>query len=284
MRPALFLPACPTDARVPVRKPKDGPTGPIFFKAYRSGQFRRLSNLFGPVEWAFQRQKFKPDTEIYEWLKKGEVFERQALWDREQFDEVRKAMKHDGTLKSYITKEGHIASGLLAQMTSLIVKNPASIDARHRIKFIRGLDKLPTVKEAEQYVLSVLNPPLSDDAKQAFMQELLMDKFSIPEYRTLLMSTGHRDLHEGRGRGAPSQWEFVKKKLSPQQVAAGYSRGGDLLGLLMTRVRARSRNPDDDSDGSNGSNGSNGSDDSDDSDEDVPLAQLARRQHLSLRR
>lgn len=242
MRPALFLPACPTN--MPVRKPKDGPTSPIFFKAYKSGDFRRLSNLFGPVEWAFQRQKFKPDTEIYEWLKKGEVWEVYGFWDREQFDEVRKAMKHDGKLESYITPEGHIASGLLAQMTSLIVKNPASTDARHRIKFIRGLDKLPTVKEAEQYVSSVLNPPLSDDAKRAFMQKLLMDKFIIPEYRTLLMSTGHRDLHEARGRGAPNQWEFVQ--LSPEQAAAGYYSGGDLLGLLMTRVRARLRNPDDD--------------------------------------
>ena len=259
MRPALFLPVVPTD--MPARKPKDSPNAPIFFKAYKNGEFRRLSNLFGPVEWAFQRQKFKPDTEIFGWLNKGELWERQGLWDSAQFDEVRKAMKHDGKLESYITPEGHIASGLLAQMTSLIVKNPASTDARHRIKFIRGLEKLPTVKEAEEYVASVINPPLSDDAKRLFMEQLLMDKFAIPEYRELLLSTGHRDLHEAKGRGAPNQWEYVE--LSQAQIDAHYFSGGDLLGLLMTRVRARLRDP---------------GDDSDDSDDDLPLAQLAQRQ------
>lgn len=251
MRPALFLPVCPTD----MMAQGGGPNGPIFFKAYKLGEFRRLSNLFGPVEWAFQRQKFKQDTEIFEWLKRGEVWERNGLWDKEQFDEVRKAMKHDGQLKSYITPEGHIASGLLAQMTSRIVKNPGSLDARHRIKFIRGLETLPTVEEAEQYVASVTNPPLSDYAKRAFMEQLLMDKFTIPEYRDLLLSTNTRVLHEGKGRGTPNQWEYVE--LSPEKAAAGYSSGGDLLGLLMTRVRANLLNPDYDPN------------------DDVPLAQLA---------
>jgi predicted NAD-dependent protein-ADP-ribosyltransferase YbiA (DUF1768 family) len=93
------------------------------------------------------------------------------------------------------------------------------------------------------------------------MEQLLMDKFAIPEYRELLLSTGHRDLHEAKGRGAPNQWEYVE--LSQAQIDAHYFSGGDLLGLLMTRVRARLRDP---------------GDDSDDSDDDLPLAQLAQRQ------
>jgi len=263
MRPALFLPACPTD--MPVRKPKDGPNGPIFFKAYRAGEFRRLSNLFGPVEWAFQRQKFKQDTAVYDWLNKGEVWERHGLWDPEQFDEVRTAMKAPGKLESYITPEGHIASGILAKRVSAMVTNPTGDASRHVLKFILGLKKLPTPTEAEEYVKSVLNPPLSDQAKELFMEGLLMDKFKIPEYRQLLVSTGTRDLHEQSRGGKPNEWEYYDQ---PEEKAAlGFSNGGDLLGRLMTRVRARLHSPVSNLDP--------------DSDDDVPLAHLARRQRMN---
>lgn len=217
--------------------------GPIFFKAFKKGAFRKLSNLFGPVEWAFQRQKFKEGTPVFEWLLEGERKARAGEWTIAAFDEARKRMKHDGKLDSYVDVDGAVASGLLAQMTSLMVKNPDSTDARRRLGYIlgraEGSDLVPKDEMLAWHARDV-QPPLSDEAKREFMLTLLRDKYATNcGYRALLLSTGQRPLHEAKGRGQPSVWEFVE--LSEAQRAKGFSPGGDLLGQLLTIVRAELR-------------------------------------------
>ena len=218
--------------------------GVVYFKAYKKGPFRQLSNLFGPVEWEFQAAKFKPDSGVKEWLISNSMKE----WPVEEFDAARKAMKHDGKLESYVAEDGAVASGLLAQMCSLIVRNPTSPDARKRLSFILGNEQTTMpASEAEAWVRANVNPELSDTDKDALLLELLRKKFTIPKYRLLLLSTGDSVLHEARGRGAPNRYEFhpltEKHRLENDSLVAEgkapkWSEGGDALGKLMTIVRA----------------------------------------------
>jgi len=221
------------------KRKRDDEEGPIFFKAFKKGKYRKLSNLFGPVEWAFQRQKFKEGTPVYEWLLEGEHKARSGEWTVAAFDNARKRMKHDGKLESYVDSDGAVASGLLAQMTSLMVKTPESTDARRRLGYILGRaegDDLVSKDEMLTWHSTDVNPPLSDDAKRTFMLELLRDKYTTNSaYREILLSTHQRPLHEAKGRGLPSVWEFME--LTDAQRAKGFSPGGDLLGQLLTVVR-----------------------------------------------
>jgi hypothetical protein len=241
MLPLLALD--PSAATGPATK-RQKTAGVIYFKAYKKGQFRQLSNLFGPVEWEFQAAKFKQGSGVNEWLIANSMKE----WSVEEFDTVRKVMKHDGKLASYVAEDGTVASGLLAQMCSLIVRNPASPDARKRLSFIlgKGQTTMP-VSEAEAWVRDNVNPELSDTNKDALLLELLRKKFTIPKYHSLLLSTGSVVLHEARGRGAPNRYEFhpltesqrsENDSLVVEGLAPKWSEGGDALGKLMMIVRA----------------------------------------------
>lgn len=231
-----------TDIGMPAAKRKrddDDADDPIFFKAFKSGRFRKLSNLFGPVEWAFQRQKFKEGSAVYNFLLEGERKTRAGEWTVADFDAARLRMKHDGKLASYVD-DGVPATGLLAQMTSLIAKNPDSTDARHRLAYIMGRSETdgPVIKaEMAAWHAANLNPPLEDNAKWEFMLQLLQDKYTTNDaYRALLLSTRDRVLHEAKGRGQPSVWEH--QPLTPAQLEKGFWPGGDWLGKLLTVVRA----------------------------------------------
>lgn len=218
--------------------------GDIYFKAYKKGPFRQLSNLFGPVEWEFQAAKFKEGSGVKEWLLANATKE----WSREEFDITRKIMKHDGKLESYVDDDGTIASGLLAQMCSLIARNPASTDARKRLSFILGNGQtMMSISEAEAWVRDNVNPELPDADKNGLLLNLLRKKFAIPKYAVLLMSTGSRTLHEARGRGAPNRYEFhplnESQRLENEAAVSNglvpkWSEGRDVLGILMTAVRA----------------------------------------------
>jgi hypothetical protein len=219
-------------------------TGAIFFKAYRKGQFRQLSNLFGPVEWQFQAAKFKEGSVVREWL----LDNAHKEWSKDEFDAARLRMKHDGKLESYVAEDGFtVASGLLAQMCSLIARNHESVDARHRLAFILGKATIVTTAEAEAWVRDHVNPELIDTAKDELLLRLLREKFAIPKYRELLKSTENTTLHEARGRRAPNRYEFhpltdAQRRQNEALVADGsepkWSEGGDVLGKLMMQVRS----------------------------------------------
>ena len=206
---------------------------PIMFKAYINGDFRKLSNLFGPVEWKYQQTKFKPGSAVYEYLQQCLDLELNGQWDSDvggNFDTVRKALGHNGKLASYVAPDRTPATGLLAQQTSVIARNPASDNARKRLTFIRrqmgewtALRNMNT-REVIEWHADNVNPAANDEKAAADMLKFLREKYSIPEYAGLLLSTGERELHEappGRG-GSPGLWEYG---------------GGDLLGKLLTQVR-----------------------------------------------
>ena len=240
MLPLLALEVSHTD----VKRSRDD--GAVFFKAYKRGEFRQLSNLFGPVEWLYQSVKFRLGSGVHEWLINGATKE----WTIEEFDVARKAMRHDGKLASYIDVDGAVASGLLAQMCSLIARNPESLDARKRVAFILGLEKPMTADQQKAWNVENVLPELDFAARDDLMLQLLREKYQIPHYRALLLSTGDRELHEARGRGPPHRWEFhplsdAHRADNAVKVAADeapkWTEGGNVLGNLMTRVRAEER-------------------------------------------
>lgn len=211
----------------------------FYFKAYKSGEFRELSNLFGPVEWAYQRHKFKEGSAVFNWLLEGERKTREDEWDESTFDSARNGMKHDGKLASYTEqKDGKkvFATGLLAQMTSLIAKTPESTLARHRLAFILGTTGPVSKEFMNAWHSENVKPQLSDEEKLRLMKQLLHDKYTTNEnYKNLLLSTHERVLHEAKGRGAPGFWEY--QDLSEEKIAKGFSSGGDWLGKLIMTVR-----------------------------------------------
>ena len=221
------------------KRDNDDGVSPIYFKAFRNGRFRKLSNLFGPVEWAFQRAKFKEGSAVYNFLLEGERKARAGEWNRADFDAARLRMKHDGKLESYVDDDGAVASGLLAQMTSLLARNPDSTDARHRLAYTMGRSESegPVSKaEMSEWHAENVKPPLDDTDKWDQMYYLLYDKFTTnDEYKQLLLSTGTRVLHEAKGRGAPGLWEH--QPLTEAQIQKKFSPGGDWLGKLLMKVR-----------------------------------------------
>lgn len=246
--PLLALtPGVATGPPASKRQKTDG--GDVYFKAFKPGPFRQLSNLFGPVEWKFQEVKFREGSGVREWL----LANADREWSVAEFDAARKSMQHDGKLKSYVAEDGTVASGLLAQMCSLIARNPSSRDARKRLAFILGrAEGSMPVAEAEEWVRENVNPELSEAQKDELMLRLLREKFAIPKYSVLLLSTEDRTLHEARGRGCPNRYEFhplsdSQRRENEALVADGlppnWSEGGDVLGTLMTRVRGELANP-----------------------------------------
>ena len=150
------LSALKMDTLVPTEAPEggkrkrsddDSPVPSKAFKAHMScPDTYPLSNLYGPVECAFQRSKFKPGSVVFNFLLKGES----GVFDNEQlFREACKGMNYDlGDKKTYIKINGDIATGLLATLTKLLVTNPKSPDAKKRLVYM--LKNMNQNEEAER--------------------------------------------------------------------------------------------------------------------------------------
>lgn len=212
-----------------------------YFKAFRKGRFRKLSNLFGPVEWKYQQAKFKESSEVHAFLEKGLQATMSDGWTREKFSDTLDRMGQAGKVDSYVDEDGSLATGLVAQMTSLIAREPKSPLARKRLTFIMGKSKMLSEEDAVDWHGRNVHPPLTDSQTEHLMYELLQEKYAIPEYRELLLDTGDATLHESKGRGAPNKWEWQRKPLTPLDKEKGYTRGGDLLGTLLMRLRSEIR-------------------------------------------
>lgn len=207
----------------------------IYFKAYRKGEYRKLSNLFGPVEWMYQQAKFKKGSEVYNFLEEGKQRALQESFTSEEFKEILNALGLNVNLKSYTDDDGALATGLIAKMTSWIAFKPESDLAQRRLSYIlkRPVNKTDVMVWHAQNV----NPELNHADTNALMLGLLRVKYAIPQYKELLLRSGTRVLHEGKGRGAPNKWEWQKQPLTPEDEAKGYTRGQDILGKLLMQVR-----------------------------------------------
>lgn len=215
-------------------------TDAIFFKAFVATDFRKLSNLFGAVEWHFQAVKFRKGSGVREWMDANADKE----WTICEFENVLTSI--GANPKSYISDDGEAAAGIMPKLVSLIVRNPSSLVARKRVAYILGLEKVMTPSESTAWVAANVLPEIPDNAKDTLMLQLLRAKFQIQKYRDLLISTGDRTLHEKALNGIPNRYEFHplnEERLleNAALVAAGqppkWSEGGDTLGKLMTIVR-----------------------------------------------
>ena len=225
----------------------------VTFKACSNGPFRKLSNLFGPVEWLYQRTKFKETSAVYKYLTEGYNMELAGKWEGDEggnFDRERIALGHKGKRASYVAPDGQPASGLLAQHTSQIAKNlksfddakaNKSLDARKRLTHILrkyGEWKQPrpmNPEEAFEWHRKNVNKPADEKTTTALMLIFLNEKFKIPMYADLLKRTGNRAIHERPLRGKPNLFEYME--LTEEQKAKGFVSGGDLLGKLLTAIR-----------------------------------------------
>ena len=221
------------------------------FKAWQKDPGRYLlSNLAGPVEWAYQRSKFRRADEVrdgdgkpgvYEWLEEGERMEREGEWTRAKFEPISQGMKI-GMQKneSYVKGDGTVLSGIFAQATKALVLPPApgkpeSDNAVKRLGFILG--RKVSKGELSEWRSKNVKPDTTTQEKIELMEKLVKDKYTLgTKYADALLATGDKVLHESTGRGAPSLWEH--KELSEETLAAnpGFTPGGDMLGkLLMAR-------------------------------------------------
>ena len=192
------------------------------------------------MEWKYQQAKFKPHSAVWNWLEAGLRKEERGEWSEAELTKELKAMGAQSKPASYMVEDEHghvfIATGLLAQLTSLIVRNRESPCTRKRIQHILeqfGLN-VPRKSDMATWYKNNVNDKEEEDTEtisgfkyaqntKKLMLKLLREKYQENnEYGELLLSTGTSTLHETKGRRKPGLWEYG---------------GGDLLGELLTQVR-----------------------------------------------
>ena len=223
---------------------------PWCFKAFQKDPGRYLlSNLAGPVEWAYQRSKFRSAEEVgdekpgvYEWLAEGERMEREGEWTRETFAPISNGLNIATKLnESYVKGDGTVLSGILAQATKVLVLPPApgkkeSPNAVKRLGFIlkREVDEGELSGWRSKYV----KPDTTEQEKIELMTRLFKDKYALgTKYADALLATGDKVLHESAGRGAPSFWEYKELSEATRAAHPDYTFGGDMLGKLLMERR-----------------------------------------------
>ena len=225
----------------------------MYFKAHmQQPEVYRLSNLFGPVEWAFQRSKFREGSAVYNFLLQGE----KLVWTEEWFAEVCKGMGFPlSTPKSYIKSEGEIATGLLATFTKVIVTNPTGATAKKRLKYILEYMNAPELQEkndkgkfvldAEKWKKDNVLPNTTADEKVELMRTLLKQKFTADLnniYTQALLNSGDKELREQGRAGKGSLWEYGK--LSEPLLGVtndNPNRLSNQLGMLLMERREELR-------------------------------------------
>lgn len=108
------------------------------------------------------------------------------------------------------TKE--LIRGILAKLIGTSVKDTPT--GRKRLKIIKKLLHI----EGE----IIINKELNLDEKKEFMLKCLREKYNSEPYKSLLLSTGDKKLHEKPMRGSGDLWTYP---------------GGNLLGKLLEIVR-----------------------------------------------
>jgi len=182
-------------------------------KTFKNG-FQGLSNLMGGAEFDYMGARFPQQA-------MKDLFESLKNCDRETFVEWLQILQPgknwtDAKLNYWFTPSGEPIRGILAQLLGSMVRS-------------KGGKLTPTSKRRQKVVCQKLGlatidvaPELSDDDKKALMKECLRKKYSIEPYRSLLLNTGSRELHEKPIRGSGNNWTLP---------------GSDWLGLLLMEIR-----------------------------------------------
>jgi hypothetical protein len=182
-------------------------------KTFKNG-FQGLSNLMGGAEFDYMGARFPQQAmkDLFESLKScdGETFLEwlQILQPGKKWTPAK--------LKYWFTPGGEPIRGILAQLLGSMV--------RRKSGKLTGTSKRRQKVVREKLGLAAIDvlPELSADDKRRFMKECLRKKYSLEPYRSLLLSTDSRELHEKPIRGSGNSWTLP---------------GGDWLGQLLMEIR-----------------------------------------------
>ena len=204
--------------------------------------YKQLSNFYGGVEIQFTAEKFRTEGDgalVRAWLC------RLPSLSRDQFTEVLMRLqpekKWTERKKNYWfdSVDGMPIIGILAKLVSKIVNTLGNKRLEVVVHLATGKTRPPGCPRTEwcdAWRGANAMPPMDDTASTALMERLLRDKYAIPCYRSLLLQTGERALHE-----APlcachhGDWTWYKHKVT------GEVHGGDRLGLLLVKLRTEIR-------------------------------------------
>jgi len=183
-------------------------SNPIIFNS-KSQTFWQLSNFYGGVESCYMKARFK-NPEI------KKLFEDFETCNNDKFIYYLKVLqpgkKWTEKKINYWFKDGQPIRGILSKLLGMSVKD--SPTGRKRLKIIKEITSIKTNVS--------INPELTIEKKKQLMLECLRNKYKNPEFKTILLSTENKILHERPMRGKGDNWTYP---------------GGDWLGQLLTKVR-----------------------------------------------
>ena len=206
----------------------------LYFVSKNSDPERKLSNLFGGVEWGFQRAKFENGSVVAKFLDKGLKKEINDKYTNQEFKDQFAALYPDGKAETYIKPDG-TALGMLAKLIGGICKQPKCgknqtgftrlktlLKNENHVFFDPGEDGdcsnqdiRMTYRDFQNWQKANVKSELSQNEKEALLLELNRKKYKEkkkkedgdpkeenkdPRYRKLLLSTGDKVLHEEPAR------------------------------------------------------------------------------------
>ena len=203
------------------KKPKND-DNTLYFVSKHGGPNRKLSNLFGGVEWAFQRAKFEDGSVVAKFLDRGRKKEMNGKYTNEEFKAQFAALYPDGKATTYIKPDG-TAFGMLAKLVGGICKQPGCgrndtgfsrlkklLKNENHVFFGPGEDgedgdgsnnnNRMTYSDFQNWQQANVKCELTQPEKEALLLKLNEEKYEDPLYRELLLSTGDKALHEEPSR------------------------------------------------------------------------------------
>ena len=193
----------------------------IFFNS-KSKDYAELSNFYGGVEARYMKQRFGDS-------RMRALFDAFEASTPETFKGFLKALQPgkvwtDRKLQ-YWFRKGAPIRGILSKLAGKSVT--ASANSKTMRQRLYNLKKLAGMDMASE---CAINGALSSTDKEALMLECLREKYAIPYYRDLLLSTGKARLHEKPMRGKGGYWTLHVSE-------DGTTTGDDRLGVLLMRIR-----------------------------------------------
>ena len=182
----------------------------ISFNSKSASEFCQLSNFYGGVEANYMKERFL-DPEVKQLIESFEtVNSEQFLYYLKELQ----PQKKNWTTKQeeFWYRHGIPITGILSKLAGGAVKDTPSM--RKRLKILgslAGIDHIPKIKQG-----------LNNDEKLVHMMECLKQKYRDPHFKSLLLLTGNRLLHEKPMRGKGNFWTYP---------------GEDHLGKCLIQIR-----------------------------------------------
>ena len=181
----------------------------------KSNSYFLLSNFYGGCEIQYMKYRFN-DPEV------KQLFDDFEICDNEKFIYYLKKLqpgkkwtqaKLDYWFKNINGKKEPIR-GILGKLVGNSVKNTPT--GKKRLNIVKELVGLP-----KEYEL-IITDNLCDNDKKDLMYNCLIEKFSKPNFKEILLSTNDYILHEKPMRGMGNNWTFP---------------GDDWLGKMLIEIR-----------------------------------------------